>query len=294
MSDDLPRSEDRWFDDDEFWNAVEPVLFGPVRSDAARLEVAQMVEALDLEPPARILDVFCGPGRHLVPLWELGFAVIGVDRTSRFLSAARTALDAASGGSAGPRSATTLMLDIGGSGQFPVNTTPVEIADVALWLGASAGYDGTTGDARTLSWIRNHVRDGAVLLIEGPVAEDLSVAPLAPWEWFDEPAGRGDEVAAVWRLEHRHTRDGWLSGRWTRYELGACQRHRFRYQVHSVATWTELLANAGFTLIQHTYNLGTLDGEAERDGTRPTRGQEHDEGHARSWMLARADSWSAP
>jgi SAM-dependent methyltransferase len=58
-------------------------------------EVAFLLELLELEPGARVLDVGCGPGRHAVPLAQAGMAVVGVDVSRRFLDiaadAARTA-----------------------------------------------------------------------------------------------------------------------------------------------------------------------------------------------------------
>ena len=52
-------------------------------------EVAFLVDALGLEPGARVLDVGCGPGRHANALGHLGFEVVGVDISERFLEVAR-------------------------------------------------------------------------------------------------------------------------------------------------------------------------------------------------------------
>jgi SAM-dependent methyltransferase len=52
-------------------------------------EVSFLVEALGLQPGARILDVGCGPGRHAHALGRLGFEVVGVDISERFVALAR-------------------------------------------------------------------------------------------------------------------------------------------------------------------------------------------------------------
>jgi len=52
-------------------------------------EVAFLVDALGLEPDARILDVGCGPGRHAHALARRGFPVVGVDISERFVALAR-------------------------------------------------------------------------------------------------------------------------------------------------------------------------------------------------------------
>jgi SAM-dependent methyltransferase len=52
-------------------------------------EVAFLVDALGLEPGARVLDVGCGPGRHAHALGERGMQVVGVDISQRFVDLAR-------------------------------------------------------------------------------------------------------------------------------------------------------------------------------------------------------------
>ena len=52
-------------------------------------EVAFLVDCLGLPPGARVLDVGCGPGRHALALARLGFEVVGVDISERFVALAR-------------------------------------------------------------------------------------------------------------------------------------------------------------------------------------------------------------
>jgi SAM-dependent methyltransferase len=52
-------------------------------------EVAFLVDALDLQPGSRILEVGCGPGRHAHALADRGFDVLGVDISERFVALAR-------------------------------------------------------------------------------------------------------------------------------------------------------------------------------------------------------------
>lgn len=51
-------------------------------------EVAFLIEALDLEPGMRVLDVGCGPGRHAHALARAGMEVVGVDISQRFVDLA--------------------------------------------------------------------------------------------------------------------------------------------------------------------------------------------------------------
>lgn len=54
-------------------------------------EVGFLVEALDLQPGMRVLDVGCGPGRHAHALGRRGINVHGVDISRRFIDIAQEA-----------------------------------------------------------------------------------------------------------------------------------------------------------------------------------------------------------
>ena len=63
-----------WFDSPYYHR-----LYEEHDSDEASREVEQIVEKLNIHPPARILDVACGRGRHAIDLAGKGFLVTGVD-----------------------------------------------------------------------------------------------------------------------------------------------------------------------------------------------------------------------
>jgi SAM-dependent methyltransferase len=81
-----------WFEDffDEDYLRFAADRFPP---EATAAEVEFLIEALALEPGARVLDLACGHGRHSVELARHGCAVTGVDLSepSLALAAARAA-----------------------------------------------------------------------------------------------------------------------------------------------------------------------------------------------------------
>ena len=62
------------------------VMFSPERD---RREVARVLDVLELDSGARLLDVPCGHGRHAHLLAETGFDVTGLDFSSTLLARAR-------------------------------------------------------------------------------------------------------------------------------------------------------------------------------------------------------------
>ena len=60
-------------------------------------EVAALIEMLGVQPGDRVLDVGCGPGRHSIALAELGFNVVGIDISQRFVDVASDAAAAITG-----------------------------------------------------------------------------------------------------------------------------------------------------------------------------------------------------
>jgi len=76
-----------WYDG--FFGADYLRIFAPVLPDErTAAEVNAVVERLGLEPGARLLDLCCGQGRHVVPLTRLGYRVTGLDLSRRLLEGA--------------------------------------------------------------------------------------------------------------------------------------------------------------------------------------------------------------
>lgn len=63
----------------------------PSDPERSQQQVEGVVKMLELEPPARILDLCCGFGRHTVPLARMGYCVTGLDLSPVLLAEARSA-----------------------------------------------------------------------------------------------------------------------------------------------------------------------------------------------------------
>jgi len=84
----MPKKQ-KWFEDDNLWQAVMPILFDKNRIANASGEVDDMITLAGVQPGSQVLDLCCGIGRHSVQFAKRGFEVTGVDKTRQYLAAAR-------------------------------------------------------------------------------------------------------------------------------------------------------------------------------------------------------------
>ncbi len=145
-----------WFRD---WFGSEYLELYPHRDRAeARRAVALLREAVALGPGARVLDVGCGPGRHLGELGRIGCRATGLDLSRRMIEAARAAAPGACLVHADMRSLPFR------SGGF----------DVVTSYFTSFGYfDDENDDMSVLSEVRRVLKTGGWYLLDFLNAEEV-------------------------------------------------------------------------------------------------------------------------
>ena len=222
MQDEAER--DRWWEgyfDERFLQIYRALL-----PDAeAEEEVEAVVAALDLDPPARVLDLACGWGRHAVPLARFGFEVTGLDLSEVLLREAR--LDAA---------AARVDIDwVRGDMRNPPLTGGF---DAVVSLFSSFGYGGADeDDLAVLRAVRQLLRPGGQLLLE-TMHRDLVAREFAERDWWPGPDG---EPVLVER-EFDPVRG--VSREWLRWG-GVEKYHTIR--VRAASEWKVLFEQAGLT-----------------------------------------------
>lgn len=78
-----------WFND--VARFLGPAYLRNAFTKGTEQEIGFLVEALELVPGERVLDVGCGPGRHALALARRGIEVVGVDLSEDFVALAREA-----------------------------------------------------------------------------------------------------------------------------------------------------------------------------------------------------------
>jgi SAM-dependent methyltransferase len=84
-----------WHEDPAFWTELQDGIFDPLAWEMADREVEQLLELTAPPAASAVLDVPCGPGRHLLPLAERGHRVCGVDLSRGYLEQARRRVEQA-------------------------------------------------------------------------------------------------------------------------------------------------------------------------------------------------------
>ncbi len=155
-----------------------------IESDASRAQVDFVIDKLALEPGAKVLDLCCGQGRHLIDLARRGYDVVGLDLSEYQLEKCKTAA-AAEG--INPVLVHADMRNIGFENEF----------DAVISMFTSFGYLETTDeDQKVLNAASLALKGGGSLFLDIH-NRDAVVAGFRPIEWTEN--GRGDLV-----LSERH------------------------------------------------------------------------------------------
>lgn len=152
-------------------------------------EVSFLVDALELRPGDRLLDVGCGPGRHAHVFADRGLEVVGVDISERFIDVANA--EARPGSTFVRGDARALAFDsefdavvslcqgaFGLSGPTPAGTDPQNLR----------------ADAAVLDGIRRALRPGGRLALS-------AFSSYFQMRWLED----GDSFDASTGINHEHT-----------------------------------------------------------------------------------------
>ena len=142
---------------------------GRLHAFDSEAEAKAAVELAGRRPPADVLDCPCGFGRHSIPIAELGYRVVGVDRSPVMLAEA----EEQAGGREWPRFLP------GDYRELPFGS---ESFDVVLNLFSSIGYFGDEADRVVLGEFRRVLRPGGALILE-MMHRDRLVSIFAERDW---------------------------------------------------------------------------------------------------------------
>ena len=239
----LINDHDRWYENPDFWRIYEPLMFDPDRIEDTELEVEQMIRLSGIEPPADILDVCCGWGRHGFEFVKKGYTVTGVDITEPYLQQGR-------------EQAAKTGLKMKFIHQDVRDYKQENSYDLAVNFFSSFGYfDEPEDDLRFCENVCKSLRKNGIFLID-TIGKETAALKFKETEWF-----RRDGYLIM--LEYEIT-DGWthIRNRWRFLSDNPSEKNElydavFMHRLYSAVEMAKLLSEAGFTEIRF---YGALDG----------------------------------
>jgi SAM-dependent methyltransferase len=224
----------------DFWLAVPT-------EEQTRQEADFIRESLLAVPPAKILDVPCGGGRHSRALAGRGYRMTGVDISPGFLDAARSGTKAHPGTVAWKQRE---MRDL----PWP------ESFDGAFSFGNSFGYLDDDGNAEFLNAVARALRPGARFVLEACYVTEVVLPVLQERSWFEV----ADMLVLAQRRYDPATSRLHVEYRWVRN--GGVETRSMSARIYGCREILRLLEGAGFADLQ-TYGSLTR-GEFELGSSR--------------------------
>lgn len=218
-----------WFENEQFWETFYPVLYTPPRFDSAESEIRHFVELSGVREGA-VLDLCCGPGRHLKPLAEMGFQVTGVDRSPFLLGKARA-------------NTTNLNVELV-QADMRSFVRPSSFQLVVNLLTSFGYFETQEEDLAVLRRIKASLAPEGVLLMDMRGKETIATIPTTSWQ--ELPNG---EIV----VEHKQVLKNWSIVHYTWLLVkpgGHAEQAEFEFNLYSGTELAALLTNAGFKNIE--------------------------------------------
>ena len=236
----MASSHREWFADESIWKDLFPFVFPDAAFAAADEQVEKMLRLTGIDG-GHVLDLCCGPGRHVVALAKRGFAVTAVDRTSFMLERARARAAQAN---------------------LPVEFVLEDMRrfirpatfDLIINIFTSFGYfDDRADDLRVLELVCDNLRPGGVFVLEMVSKERLARTFQAT---TSTELPNGDVL-----FERHDVVDDWarIRNRLTLTRAGDTRTFEFTHRIYSGQEIKDLLASAG---LAGARVYGDLDGHS--------------------------------
>jgi len=225
-----------WFADyygEQYADSVRAML----TKERSEREVEFIVSETGLQPPARVLDLACGSGRHSLAFVRRGFSVTGVDRNVDWIEEARSA--------AGALDATFVVGDMREAFGGPY--------DLIVSLFHSFGFfDDTENQAMLEAWAER-LRAGGWFALD-VWNRDAMLRHWAPeYEWSPSEELRVREQRDFDPLSSR------IAIHYTyRYASGPTHEYDASFRVYTYTELRDLLAHAGLSVERA---FGSLTGD---------------------------------
>ncbi len=213
--------------------------------EQTQLDLELLVETLDFGPDDRLLDVFCGYGRHALPLARMGARVTGVDISAEYIAELHQAVAAEKLPVVAIADDFLGMIEskLGAPGSF----------DAAYCLGNSFSFFARPDMLRFLNRIAGMLKPGGRFLAHSEMIAESVLPDYQVRNW--QPVGEDILFLAENEYDPLESR---IDSHLTYVRKGDTQLRTAQHYVYTLAELSHLFQEAGLT-VKSCY--GTVDGE---------------------------------
>lgn len=230
-----------WYHD-FFYGLPQDAWKAAQTEEQTHLELELLVETLEFGPGDRLLDVFCGYGRHALPLARLGARVTGVD-----IAEADTAELRTSAGKLPVEVITDDVLTVDLPGDF----------DAAYCLGNSFSFFPRPDMLRFLSRIAGALRPGGRFLAHSGMVAESVLPDYQARTW--QPIGTDGGPPILFLAENEYDPlESRIDAYLTYVHGGRTETRTARHYIFTLAELHRLFAGVGLTVVAC---YGTVTGD---------------------------------
>ena len=231
-----------------FFNGLPQDAWKAAQTDErTQLDLELLVETLEFGPGDRLLDIFCGYGRHALPLARMGARVTGVDISAEYVSSLRT--------EAGKLPLTVVQGDF-------LQLTDEELGreqafDAAYCLGNSFSFFPRPDMVAFLTRIASCLKPGGRFLAHTEMIAESVLPDYQERNW--QPVGGAGEEPILFLVENEYDPlESRIDAHLTYVRAGVTQTRLARHYVFTLAELGRMFNEAGFEILAC---YGTVEGD---------------------------------
>lgn len=233
-----------------FFHGLPQLAWKAAQTDEqTQLDLELLVDTLDFGPGDRLLDVFCGYGRHAIPLARMGARVTGVDIATDYITELQ-------------RIATTNKLPIVAVADDFL-TLPEEALgaaasfDAAYCLGNSFSFFNRTDMLAFLTRIAAQLKPGGRFLAHSEMVAESVLPDYQARNWLSVSMPNGESILLLVENDYSPL-ESRIDSQLTYIKAGEVQTRLAQHYIYTLAEFRQLFSEAGLSVIGC---FGTVQGE---------------------------------